>query len=146
MKIDVSEVLKAVGNELKVSVSEEVSYPEDNLILTRPVDVKLHLLNTGETILVTGMLKTAVRLTCSRCMKEFDSPISVDVEEEYTIKPMKPSKAKAVELKKEDFYFQIGEDKTIDLSEAVRQNLLTSLPIKPLCDKECRGIEIKKEK
>ncbi len=141
MKIDVSELLKAVGNELKIESEEKVAYPEDNLVLEKPVKVRLKLLNTGETILVTGEIKGEIKLTCCRCLKDFNSPFLVEVEEEYTTRPVRLLRGRQVELKPEDFYFQIGDDKTVDFSEAVRQNILTSLPIKPLCDKACRGID-----
>ncbi len=155
MKIDVSEVLKAIGNEIKIEESEKISFPQDDLTLSKPVKVKLNLVNTGRTLLLRGNIKTAVRLSCCRCLKEFDCPISIDIEEEFSRKATKTKsggkkssgkKIDEVELKEEDFIFKIDNDNTIDLSETIRQNLLTSLPIKPLCSKNCKGLVGEKQK
>lgn len=145
LKINVSEILKATGNEEHIQTSEEVLYPDQGLNIVAPIDIDVRLLNSGETILLTGTVKTKIRLTCCRCLKDFDLPVTLDLEEEYGSKlsPKKKRSAKSkkeIELKEEDFIFQIGSDNTIDLSEAIRQNLLTTLPIKPLCKPDCSGI------
>lgn len=158
MKIDVSEVLKAVGNEMTIEESESISFPQDDLILSKPVKFKIHLLNTGKTILLSGNIKTTVKLTCCRCLKDFDYPISVDTEEEYSRKPpmakegrksASGKKGNEIELNEKDFIsniFNIEDDNTIDLTETIRQDLLISLPIKPLCAPQCKGVEGKKKK
>jgi hypothetical protein len=53
---------------------------------------------------------------------------------------IKVGAATEVELKESDFAFLIDEDNSIDLTELVRQNLLTALPIKPLCSSLCEGL------
>ncbi len=148
MKIDVSDLLKSLGAELKVNESERISLAGDDVELTSPVTVALKLVNTGGTVLVTGTLKTSVKLNCVRCLKEFDQPVSIKIEEEYAKKvpSRKADKDEEIELKDEDFVFEIGEDNVIDLDEAIRQNTIVSLPIKPLCDKACKLKEPTKEK
>jgi uncharacterized protein len=142
MKIDISELLKNFGNEIRVEEDENVSFPEDDLIITAPVKVNLHLVNVGSSILVTGRLKARVRLNCVRCLKDFEKDFTVEVEEEYGKKPPSSRAKKGeVELKEEDFVFSVESDNTIDLTEAIRQNLMTALPIKPLCRESCKGVE-----
>lgn len=150
MKTDVSDLLKHVGAKLKINGNEELSFKEDGLNLVSPVTAKLELVNTGRTILVTGDIKAKVRLECCRCLKEFDCPVSLKMEEQYR-KPrnmalarneQNRTKEEEVELKEKDFIFEIDENNIIDMDEAIRQNILIALPIKPLCDKACRGIEI----
>jgi len=154
VKIDISEVLKAVGNEMKLEEAEKISFPQDDLILSKPVKFKMRLINAGRTVLLRGNIKTAAKLNCCRCLKDFEWPVSVDIEEEFARKNHKSDKKNVknktgeIELEKEDFIFEIGDDNSIDLAETIRQNLLTVLPIKPLCSKNCKGIggEAKKEK
>jgi len=145
MKIDVSELLKSVGTEHKVSFSEELSFKDDGLILTSPVEVTLKLVNTGETVLVTGTIKSRVKLCCCRCLKDFDAPVCIKIDEQYRKKqPVSRKQIKKdeeIELKDEDIFFDIGEDNVIDMDEAIRQNIIVSLPIKPLCNKLCKGME-----
>ncbi|MCX5726962.1 MAG: DUF177 domain-containing protein [Candidatus Saganbacteria bacterium] len=141
MKIDVSQILKAVGNEERAKASEEVSYPELNIV--SPVDIDIKLLNIGKGILLNGTIATKVRLNCCRCLLDFELPLDLDIEEEYSFKPARlPFKKgkREIELKEEDFVFEIEPDNTIDLGEAIRQNIITALPIKPLCSDLCKGI------
>jgi len=156
MKIDVTDLLKSFGAEIKLDRSETLSFPsvgdadkEDRLNLTSPVHVKLKLMNTGGTILVSGTLKTTVRMSCSRCLKGFDLPVDIKIEEEYSKRQVPPRTGKAgeeIELKEKDFVFEIGEDNIIDLGEAIRQNIMVNLPIKPICNKACKLPEIVKDK
>jgi uncharacterized protein len=148
MKIDVSDLLKSFGAELKIDRSETLSFPpiggadkEESLNLTSPVQVKLKLTNTGNTVLVSGTLKTTIELSCCRCLKDFDYPVNIKIEEEYSKRKsvLRSEKSEEeIELKEKDFVFEIGEDNIIDLDEAIRQNIIVSLPIKPLCSKTCK--------
>ena len=145
MKIDVTDLLKSVGSELKLNKIESLVFPadeankEDALILTSPVQVKLKFTNTGETILVSGTVKTDLKLCCCRCLKDFKYPVNIKIEEEYSKKsPVIGSKNKEVELKEKDFVFEIGGNNIIDLDEAIRQNLIVNVPIKPICSKTCK--------
>jgi len=143
MKIDVGDLLKKLGNDTMIRTEEHLSFPEDGLSIEGPVNVSLHLVNVGGSILATGDFKARVNLSCVRCLKEFQCPVEVSVEEEYSKSPKAFSqKGEEIELKDEDFVFKIGEDNAIDLSEAIRQNLLTALPIKPLCRKSCKVVEM----
>ena len=150
MKIDVSDLLKDIGEELRVDKSEKLDLQDDNLTLTSPVHVKLKLVYTGRTVLITGTLDTGVKMCCCRCLKEFDQPVSINFEEEYAKKQVlrqaeendEGIDEEGMELKDEDFIFEISEDNIIDLGEAIRQNIIVSLPIKPLCSKSCKGIKI----
>lgn len=138
IKIDITPLFASVGRTLKIDEEETVSYPEDNLILTSPVRVSGEFLNTGETILFSGKVKTAVRLNCARCLKEFNHPLEFEFEEEYVREPKRrENKSGEIKLTRKDFVFAVEPDNTINLSEVIRQNILTELPIQPLCDKLC---------
>lgn len=138
--IDITPLLQNVGNTLKIDETEEVSYPEDCLVMTRPVHIKGEITNSGEVIILEGKVETTVKLNCSRCLREFDHPMSFEIEEEYSLHPAKPEGKGKYGLKKDDFVFAVGSDNTINVSEALRQDILTEIPIKPLCDNNCPGV------
>ncbi len=142
IKIDVAPLLNSVGRSVKIDEVEEASYPEDNLVMTAPVHVTGKFTNVGETILFSGRVVTAVRLNCARCLRDFDLPVDFELEEEYSIRPPRPPVgSKELKLTDRDFVFAVEPDRTIDLSEVIRQNILTELPIQPLCDEKCSGPE-----
>lgn len=148
MKIDVSDLLKHIGSELKVDKSEELPLKDDDFSVTSPINVKLKLVNTGSSVLVTGTLKTKVKMCCCRCLKEYEQPISIKIEEQYSKKVpsvTKHKKDEEIELKEKDFVFEISEENIIDLSEAIRQNIIVALPIKPLCSRNCSVPQLEKQ-
>ena len=135
-------MLKVVGSTAKTSLEEKVDYPEDNLKLKAPVSIDADLLNTGETVLLKARIKTKVESECSRCLLKFDMPLEFEFEEEYSKNTALPnSNKKEVELTDKDFIFKMEKDNTIDLSEVVRQNILTQLPIKTLCNECSKSLE-----
>lgn len=141
MKIDVGDLLKKVGNESRIKCEETLSFPEDGLTIEGPIKADIRLVNVGKSILVDGTIKAAIRLNCVRCLKDFETCIAVPIEEEYSRAPkVFTARGDEVELNDEDFVFKIEEDNSIDLGEAIRQNLLISLPIKPLCKRTCEGL------
>jgi uncharacterized protein len=93
---------------------------------------KVRLLRINRGILVTAALEGSVTSVCSRCLEEFECPLSLDFEEEYfTSKDVSPEEADG---------FVIGEDHMLDLSEAIRQHTLLMLPMKPICREDCAGL------
>ena len=141
MRIDLTELLRKVGNEADIRTEETVSFPKEGLTLTRPVKVDVHLVNTGTSVLLSGKLETEAELECSRCLKKFRTPLTAGLEEEYSknLPPLPAKKGKEVELKEKDFVYPIEKNNTLDLGETIRQNLLLALPIKALCEEKCKG-------
>ena len=142
MKIDLKELLREVGNEADLVEEDTVSFPEDGLVLTKPVKLNLHLLNTGVSVLLNGTIETEAELECARCLKKFQRPLALRLAEEYVRQVPEPPahKSKDVELKNEDFVFPIGDDDTLDLGETIRQNLLLALTFKALCREACEVV------
>ncbi len=140
MKIDLTELLQKVGNEADLEQTEKLRYPEDALNLTKPVKIRLHLVSTGASVLVRGEIETEVELECSRCLKTFKLPLRVAIEEEFSRRPPEFKGGGEIELKEEDFVYPIEKDKSFDLAEVIRLNLLLTIPIKTLCSPDCKGI------
>ena len=142
MKIDLKELLSAAGNEADIVEEDPVSFPDDGLVLTKPVKLNLHLLNTGVSVLLSGTIETEAELECARCLKKFRRPLAAKLSEEYVRQVPEPPahKSKEVELKNEDFVFPLAKDNTLDLGETIRQNLLLALPIRALCREACEGV------
>ncbi len=70
---------------------------------------------------------------CSRCLREFLQQIKFEINEIFAQSQMKEFFPEEVEL------FPIEND-SIDLFPMLRQLIVLSLPFKPLCSEECKGI------
>jgi uncharacterized protein len=89
----------------------------DHPVLVMPVKTDVHAHATDKEILAWGKAQTRVRLSCSRCVEDFETPLLADFEMSVSL-----------------------TETFVDVSEELRQALVLSLPVKPLCQSECRGL------
>ena len=101
--------------------------------------VRLKLLRFKKKILVDGSVKAVVSLKCSRCLNDFPCPVDLNFREEYI-----PADETELESDQElsddelDISFYKGEE--LDLAGIVNEQVLLEVPMKPLCNNDCRGI------
>jgi len=87
VKIDLTELLREVGKQVEIDATVEgttISDPEANLALPNPVRVRLQLINTGTSVLMKGTFEAEAEGECSRCLKKFNLPLKVKVDEEFS--------------------------------------------------------------
>lgn len=100
--------------------------------LSRPLDVDLAARSVGDDVFVRGTLRTTVRLACRRCL----SPVEQDVDETVDLL--------FAEAGEEDVdgevYTLPARGDELDLTDAVREQVLLDLPEFALCGEECRGL------
>ena len=155
MLIDLGEVLKETGNELKFGGNVPVECPKEEIDIEGPVVCNIDFVNAGGIIVADGRIKASVKMSCSRCLREFDLPVDLKISEQFA----RLEKAKRqeesgkhtakheVEVPDEDVIFPVNDDNKVDISEVIRQELILNMPEKPLCSKDCKGFsEGKKEK
>jgi len=96
-----------------------------------PVELELGITNAGDFLWAVGDVKAAVRLTCSRCIKEFLLQIEGRFEEKYRLHGDAPAGGN------EEVAFAADE---LDFTGQVTETLMLSLPMKPLCHEDCKGL------
>jgi uncharacterized protein len=138
MEINVSQQLKeSTGTTREYEVSEAIDIM--GIGVSSRVEGSVKLTRTNRGILVQGTLYTKVPVECSRCLKVFDCPLTVSIEEEYF--PMIDVNTGApVQIPDDVDAFTIDEQHILDLSEAIRQNALLAIPMKLVCRKDCAGL------
>ncbi len=109
------------------------SLPEGTVESLGPLDVDVQVVNAGEGFVVRAKVETTVRARCSRCTEPVEVPLSVGFAEEFRREGCLAGEGEAAE------WFTYEGDE-IDLSEAVRQNILVSLPMKVVCRDDCPGL------
>lgn len=96
------------------------------------------MLRTDRGLLVRISGKAVMRDICSRCLKDADCGVEFVFEEEYVpmVDPLTSTRLRA----EDEDVFRIGYDYELDLREGLRQYLLMSEPLKPLCKPDCAGL------
>jgi uncharacterized protein len=85
----------------------------------------------NDIVTIQVHVQCKVELICSRCLETFIYPIDIDIEERFT----------------SDSNLLIGEDEltlaqhdVLDITEIVENSIISTLPIKKLCQSHCKGL------
>jgi len=103
----------------------DVTLPANDFVLdtperprvTAPVDAVLHAEVAGDVFLVLGRFNAVISFPCARCLEPYNAPVDGSFETEVPLR-----------------------QDTLDVTEEVRQSMLLSLPVKPLCQAQCKGL------
>lgn len=104
-----------------------------------PLAISLEVNREYDHIRVEGRVSTAVKLTCSRCLVEFELP----VDSLFTIFYSKSSGEvldEEVELADHDLISLSYEGDEIDFTHGISEQVIMDIPYKPLCGEECKGL------
>jgi len=138
LQVNVSQMLKGpIGSTRAIEIDDAIAVDEGSLDL---VHGKAILTRTNRSILVQADVTTTVSLACSRCLEHCDCPLHVKFNEEF-FPAIDVSSGHLLPDPEETEAFTIDERLTLDLTEAIRQYFLTTVPMKPLCRADCPGIK-----
>ncbi|MBI4529488.1 MAG: DUF177 domain-containing protein [Deltaproteobacteria bacterium] len=101
------------------------------------IEVNLIYYRSGEDLFFTGRFRGTVEGCCSRCLKLYSFPIEKNFD--FVLTPQ-PQSEKKRELNTEEMGLSFYAGKEIELYPFIREQVLLSLPIRPLCDENCRGL------
>lgn len=130
-----------VAQQLREPIGSSRSYKiEESLELegcSHPVKGEVDFLRTSRGILVKGRVLISLEAVCSRCLCSFLFPLNLEIEEEFypTVDPVR-----GYVLPPYPDAFTIDERQFLDLTEALRQNAISNMPIKFLCRPDCAGL------
>lgn len=99
------------------------------------IELDLHLDAVVDGVLVRGSLTFHVVVSCARCLRAQHLQRNVDVTELFT-----DPRRRDPDDEDEPGYELIDDSTAIDLSTMVRDSLVVDLPVRVLCDEDCRGL------
>jgi uncharacterized protein len=94
----------------------------------------------GQLLHVQLLFSGALSLECSRCVGVFAFPVAGTLR--LVVKEVPGRYGPSQDDESVDFYFD-SRHPDVDLGSAIYEEIMTTIPIKPLCSEECKGIEIK---
>lgn len=128
--------LKAT-DEINDKFDSEVIGLDDFMIKDGSVSLRII---KGDMVIIEGKLSFKAMLTCSRCGKNFEKPFTENFHREYILGRDPYSSVPQVGLKRDDLDRVYFQDTGIDLSEAIREAVITAIPMAPHCREDCKGI------
>jgi uncharacterized protein len=133
MKIIVSEIPEeGIELELKDNIKTDV------VRIVSPVNSVLRFDKIEDEVIVKGALSADVELQCSRCLNNFPTRISSQVNVVYH--PVREIvKSEQHELKSAELDTVFYSDNIIETDDLLGEQLILNLPMKPLCSPDCKG-------
>jgi len=127
MMLNVSKILVDEGTRYDINLSEEMCFTEYRF--SGPVSIVAECYASSGIIRVEGKLNFKLSLACDRCGSDLEENYDLDFNEVF-------STNKSVES--DDIRHIIS--KQIDLTPVIYENLLMNLPMKHLCNEDCKGL------
>jgi len=109
----------------------------------KPLNIRLKAFRIRELFEVRGSFRTRMRLPCSRCLKDFDTPLASDFELTYTKEVpglMDVFEDEDIELRVEEIGMIYFKGEEINLQQGIQEQVVMAFPLQPLCDKNCKGL------
>ena len=132
-----------VGNLPKEGSTLEFCFKEADVSVKELMGdtfVKFKICKNGNSYGVKGFIEYKVSLVCSRCLKEIIQHNRKDFDLEFKEKSDFDVKGKTGvktgETKNEYFV----ENNCLDLGVFLRDDIILSIALKPLCSEECKGL------
>lgn len=126
----------------------DATLPEEELDLGTSTEVwvspakvcgDLHVNRSGRGLLISGTFSGEVQLVCGRCLEQF----RFEAQDRFQVYCEIPTPAQAAEeheLADGELDVTYLEDGRINTEHLLRENILLSLPVQPLCHEDCRGL------
>jgi uncharacterized protein len=120
-----------------VRINQDIA---QGLIFARDVQCRAEIDRIQEQIYIQLFYDTVIQVECSRCLTPVEYPVKGDVR----IVLQERSAPQAARVPAEDDADLLYDDSTeeVDVASVVFDEIMISLPMKPLCSEQCKGIEI----
>lgn len=141
MIYNVAELLTGnIGDNQKHQIkSESIEVHGHSL---KEINGDVYLTRTDKTVLLDAKIKAVTNESCSRCLRPATIEVSVHMEEEFT--PINSDLVDATNydssVEEFDSTLAIDAQNYLDITEALGQTFVATLPIAPLCKEDCLGI------
>ena len=92
---------------------------------------------------VEGTFQTRIRISCSRCLKAFDQPLTSSFALTYTKElpdTMEALNEEEVELRAEQIGLLYFRGEEINLRDGIQEQVVMAFPLQALCAETCKGL------
>jgi uncharacterized protein len=131
--LDTQELGRRAGSMVKrhLTVPAPADLGTEVIGVTEGDDLELDLRLEGviEGVLVSGVVTATATGECARCLQPIAQPVEIDFQELFEY-PDSINDEDSLRL----------EDDLLDLEPVVRDAIVLSLPLAPLCKDDCRGL------
>jgi uncharacterized protein len=137
-RVDLRELGRRAGSlhELDRTAPAPADWRVELIGVPEGAEIALHLRleSVMEGVLVTGDLEVPVVGSCARCLEPIEDTLELDVQELYAYE------GSTTEATSEEDEVRRVEGDHLDLEPLVRDAVVLSLPLAPVCSEDCAGL------
>ncbi len=130
---------EAAGTTRSYHVAGPVIDLGPDLRLSEGLEGDVRLTRTNRGLLVDGHLATAIEQECSRCLREFEYPVEIELEEE-ALPSIDIATGLPVDTSAEPDVMRLTDHHELELEPVVREAIQLAEPMAPLCRDDCPGL------
>jgi uncharacterized protein len=122
--------------------ADELTLTEDpeSVEVARNIKGKTKFTRVRHEILVQGDFEADVTINCVRCLNDFETHVNLNLEDLYRPSIDVVTGLPVPEDETDEGVLLIDQNHILDLGEALRQQVLVSLPMYPVCGDDCKGL------
>ncbi len=139
MYFNVSQLMKEGSGSTRTFDVNDFASVQEGAPMT-PVSGTVQMMRTDAGIWVSAELATYFDCECSRCVAEMEQYVRMEIEEEYLPEVDVNTGARLNFPDELSDNFYIDHAHVLDMSEAIRQYFGLSMPFKPVCREDCKGL------
>lgn len=118
MKIQISQIPES-GLELTESCQpSNLDLDRQDIKFTEPINLSAQISKGVNNLSLNLKIEAMIHLNCSRCLEEFTSPLSKQI----------------------NLNLPIENREVIDITDNLREEVILGYPLKPLCRPDCLGL------
>ena len=111
----------------------------DDYQVLAPVTLVFDIHKEKEHFRLVGRVQTTLELECGRCLEPFTSPVDAQFDLRYHPHVENTGEGERA-IEEDDLTTAFYEHDEIDLGQLMQEQFYLSLPMKPLCSVDCRGL------
>ena len=130
---------KILIEDIEFEPNKTINYEFDEFMeeFGSKISANLEFKSLGEFIKVTGNAQGKLKLTCDRCLNEFDCELNIKINEMFAKRALQDEYTQEFELLNGQFIEDLNGEKEIDVYDLLYQSVTLALPNKKVCGINC---------
>ncbi len=132
MDINIKPLLSSEVRKINFSYDIPISHSEGGYKFSDKIFVKGEVKDMGGYMVLEAKAKVDYETECARCLKPITGQCEIDFVREVALK---------LESKDEEGeYILVNENSCLSIDEAIKEEIILSLPLRSLCKEDCKGL------
>lgn len=138
MILYLGEFVSFPAHKLLSAGSGEISVNYQGIQGVNEAELDLDIQKSDDEFFCQGHLRASVSVECARCLKM--SVVEVNNATDFVVCSRESHETRKDIIDSEDYVYYEGQNLKADLTDIVRQTIILSISMKPLCSEDCRGL------